>query len=373
MVQLRSLSLQEFSEATAMIHDAALDSARWPDALALLGRHFRASLMSLWTEDASQMFHDIGGTYNSITHDYVERFSRLDMVHAALARQRVGSVITDGMVLPRSDLERTEFYNDFADHHGIQYCMEGRVTDQAQGADIFLTVVRSHNAASFDEDEVNLLQLLIPHIRGALVTAGRLKASGLQRDSAISAFDTMSQGVLLLDSERSILHANPRAEKILEAADGLTTLHGRLHAMHATNDAALRQAFVACGRKGGATLAIERPSGRAPLVVTLQPLGANTDALLAPSERRATTLVFVVGAEAAAPPAVKRVLQSAYGLTDAEASVAEVIARGSGTKEAALELNIAPSTLRWHLRRVFEKTRTERQAELAHLVSRLEF
>jgi DNA-binding CsgD family transcriptional regulator len=64
-------------------------------------------------------------------------------------------------------------------------------------------------------------------------------------------------------------------------------------------------------------------------------------------------------------------LQAAFGLTLAEAAVAQLIAQGVGVKRAAIALGVAPSTVRTHLHRILAKTGVARQAELAHLVTAL--
>ena len=42
--------------------------------------------------------------------------------------------------------------------------------------------------------------------------------------------------------------------------------------------------------------------------------------------------------------------------TSTEATVAEADSRGAGAKRAVVALGMAPSTPRWHLKAVFEKT-----------------
>jgi DNA-binding CsgD family transcriptional regulator len=64
-------------------------------------------------------------------------------------------------------------------------------------------------------------------------------------------------------------------------------------------------------------------------------------------------------------------LRVLYGMTRAEARVAGLISKGGGVKATARILGIAPSTARTHLHRVFDKTGTTRQAELAHLVRQI--
>jgi DNA-binding CsgD family transcriptional regulator len=61
-------------------------------------------------------------------------------------------------------------------------------------------------------------------------------------------------------------------------------------------------------------------------------------------------------------------LRRRYGLTKAEADVALRVLDGTGLAPIAEELSISLSTVRTHLRHVFAKTDTHRQAELVRLL-----
>jgi DNA-binding CsgD family transcriptional regulator len=67
-----------------------------------------------------------------------------------------------------------------------------------------------------------------------------------------------------------------------------------------------------------------------------------------------------------APPA--DLLRRLFGLTTAEADVAELVAGGHGLKPIADELALSIATVKTHLQRVFAKTDTHRQAELVRLL-----
>lgn len=62
-------------------------------------------------------------------------------------------------------------------------------------------------------------------------------------------------------------------------------------------------------------------------------------------------------------------IMDAYGLTLAEARVALCAASGATIPEAAHRLNVSPNTIKTHLRRIFAKTGTSRQSELARLMA----
>ena len=66
-----------------------------------------------------------------------------------------------------------------------------------------------------------------------------------------------------------------------------------------------------------------------------------------------------------------RLLQVLYDLTPREAAVAVRVCRGEGLPAAAVALDMGTATARTHLNRVFDKTGTHRQSELACLLQAL--
>jgi DNA-binding CsgD family transcriptional regulator len=82
----------------------------------------------------------------------------------------------------------------------------------------------------------------------------------------------------------------------------------------------------------------------------------------------AAVLVFIID------PANRRSIplgqiMDAYGLTQAEARVALAASSGNTIGETAQLLKLSPNTIKTHMRRVFAKTATGRQTELAGLIA----
>jgi DNA-binding CsgD family transcriptional regulator len=57
-----------------------------------------------------------------------------------------------------------------------------------------------------------------------------------------------------------------------------------------------------------------------------------------------------------------------FGLTDAEARLADMLARGVELRAAASKLDITYGTARARLAEIFQKTNTHRQGELVSLI-----
>ena len=70
------------------------------------------------------------------------------------------------------------------------------------------------------------------------------------------------------------------------------------------------------------------------------------------------------------PRECARSLVRLYGLTAAEASFTLDLLEGKGLSWAASQNGVSLNTARTHLKHVFEKTRTHRQAELVRLILR---
>src|SRR5262249_11375295 len=124
-----------------------------------------------------------------------------------------------------------------------------------------------------------------------------------------------------------------------------------------------------CKKPAGGAVALERPSLKRPFQVLISPLHAGTSFAGTVRDRPAI-LVLIVDPERA-PGTPETQLRRLYDLTHAEARVAREVATGEGLIAVARSLGILPSTARTHLHRVFQKTQTERQAELVKVVERI--
>lgn len=183
-------------------------------------------------------------------------------------------------------------------------------------------------------------------------------------------FDHLPQAVILADSMGQVVFANREARMIGAAGNGLRLGPGGLRAETVEQTKALRALIDAAAgaqsaNPGGAALALSRRSGRAlSLVVSPLPSARGMSACL---DSEPHVLILVVDPDRALPLSAEQ-LRQLYGFTPAEAQVAIAAVRGRGLPAIAAELDIALTTAKTHLQRVFEKTGTRRQAELVRLI-----
>jgi DNA-binding CsgD family transcriptional regulator len=189
----------------------------------------------------------------------------------------------------------------------------------------------------------------------------------------------MPSAALLLDNKQHIVHANPAAEQLLRAGDGLTCLSNgglQLSALLPDERLALSrnlaQALRVAEGSGdllGEPLRLTRLSGAAPLLVVPVPLPPPAFSLWELSQT-ARLLVLIID-PGARNLAAATILQATFGLTAAEARVATLIGSGLGGPQAAQLLGVSPATVKTHLARCFEKLGVRSQVELARMLSAL--
>ncbi|HMN81871.1 MAG TPA: helix-turn-helix transcriptional regulator [Burkholderiaceae bacterium] len=186
--------------------------------------------------------------------------------------------------------------------------------------------------------------------------------------------DTLGWPALLLDAERAVVAANPAAGRLRR--DTLVTSGGRLRCEDAASDERLAQGVRELLGDGGArssarrrrrTLSVMNLARDRIVFVTVARLE------LAPAAQASSSdpLALVTVHDPQTPLRLHTDgLADLFALTPAELRVAEVLADGQSPAAAAQLLSLSEGTVRTHLRTIFKKTGTHRQAELVRLLTR---
>lgn len=238
-------------DAAALFYDAALYPEHWDDALTQLARlcGAEAAGLRIQSEGVTQRWVGLEPQFNQA---YVEHYWRDDPWAAPASAIPAGTAGYGDMIVPRSTLERTSFYNELSKPYGLDDLVGGVVSRSDRSLVTLGVMGRSH--FRFGAAQQRIVERLLPHIGRALSIGDRLQ--------------------------------NAEAREL--------------------------------------------------------------------------------------SPNLEERLRHRYGLTRAEAGVALLIAQGLVPKEAAEALGTSWNTVRSQLCRVFAKTGTSRQLELARLLERLQ-
>jgi len=265
---------------------------------------------------------------------------------------------------------RTDYYESeyriFKDGHVRWILGRGRVVRNDRGEAVRYSGV---------DIDITERKSVVPHLKAALQVGRRLAAVNRRAAGACAAVDDRpGAGVILVDRAARILFANRVADALISNNDGLSTGREGLWAVDSRAAHALRRLIASCAASNGidssgGVISVTRGKGRAPLHVIVVPLGSETSRaeinLLGLA--RAAAILIITDPEREREQH-SRQLRKRFGLTEAEANLAQEIMRGDGRIAAAARLGISPGTARTHLERIFHKTGVHRQAELVNLL-----
>ncbi len=277
-----------------------------------------------------------------------------------------GRVATRRMAVDDERWAASRLYRDYFAHHGWFHLLNAVI--DVDGPLVYsLTLNRTRAQGPFSEATIRWIGRLVPHLRRCLRLQHQLSRLADANTGLRWALEHVPVGVVLAAVDGRVVGQNETATRILSAGDGLRLEGGRLIAEPAASDERLQALLAAAGNdeRAGATqarLTLERGQ-RAPLQVLVFPAG---QAPPGPGPQ-AGAAIFLCDPERhiqMAPAALAQL----YGLTPAESRLAGLLVSGTALTEAAVELGVSHQTVRTHLKRIFTKTGTKRQAELVGLL-----
>jgi DNA-binding CsgD family transcriptional regulator len=270
----------------------------------------------------------------------------------------------------KADLVRSEYYNEFLKRLGIHAVLGLMIWRQGPEVAI-INLTRSLRHGDYQPRDADRLTVLMPHLLRAVQLAARMRPALTERQLIDASIEVWRDATLLLDGEGKLLHANALARQILDRRDGLALAGG--HIVARDPDVARRLRGVASDSLNrpntarGDSLVVGRPDGRRPYLVTVVPAKRNETALF-PEEIR--VIVTITDLDRNHRPD-RDILQTAFGLSRAQANVAVLVAAGHSGTEISKSLGISQFTVRRHLADLLDRTGARRQADLVRLLLRI--
>jgi DNA-binding CsgD family transcriptional regulator len=217
----------------------------------------------------------------------------------------------------------------------------------------------------YSRDDVERFRALCPHIRRVLIISDLLERRTVERNSLAEVLNHLAAPVIMVDPKRRIVHTNISAQEFLAKGKTLSSVCGVLTACDPRNEEGLRRVTRAPDLDAK-SLALENDDG--PLTVaTVLPLTSGLRAGYG-KQLSASAAIFVHN-QPSFDDGMVTTLATAFGLTGAEARVLSALLEGLSLADTAARFQISVNTVRWHLKRLFEKTNTNRQSELIRLAS----
>lgn len=354
------------------LYDAALDDGGWADILAALAAATGSVTGALQLADrplgatAPLAFHNVDAESGRL---YREHYFRRDLFVQRADPSRFGAPALSHHAIRDDEMARSEIYTDFLRPRlGGGFYNVG-IAQAVPGAGLLiLGLQRDRRRGPFEED-TGPLRLVWRHLVHAMTIRARLRLAEAAEASAQAIVDAAPVAILLLHADGRVARMNRGAERLLAARDGASlTREGRLALAPAAQDRALRAAVAAMASLAGepAERALRVPrEGRAPLLLLVAPFAPGR------CVRRdgEPPLAMVLLSDPEARPAGLGARAAAlFGLSPAEAALAEALAAGTTPEAFAAARGVRITTVRTQLQRLLVKTETRRQPELLRLL-----
>lgn len=364
------ISTGELSQLLADLYAAPLQPEKWQtffDQLCALTNIASGFLLTVQPNVEGLVLAGGGFSYRpEIIHQYNEQFGANDPFAEPVMRKHGPGVIQGEELVTHANLLKTELYNELLVHYDLAHMTMMSCDRNNQ---TFLPLWSTPKHGPMDAASVYLLRMLIPHVQTALLLRARLDVADACNLFSETALDAMSIAAFLVRRNGQIRHMNQLAAVHLQGAEGLRSHRGRLAATDSYEDAQLQFLIAgACGWKDadslpGGAMRIVRHHTRTSLQLAIVP-APDQNRL---TERGSCALVFVSDPSSPHKPRAS-LMRQLYGLTPAEARLADLLLEGLELREIAARSLIKLETARFHLKRVLSKTGTRRQTELVRLM-----
>jgi hypothetical protein len=211
------------------IYDAALDSSLWLGALENAARFVGGSAASMLSKDATrknaQIFYQYG-IDPSYVRLYVDKYVKLDPSTTSQFFAGIGDIISTENFMAYDEFLETRFFKEWASPQllvdAANTVLQKSATDMAM-----FTIFRHKRDGLVNDEARRRMQLLIPHVRRA-VLVGRLLDHGKSEVAGLAdAFDGLSASMYLVDAAGRIVHANA-AGRVLLSTGALKVVGNRL-------------------------------------------------------------------------------------------------------------------------------------------------
>jgi DNA-binding CsgD family transcriptional regulator len=350
------------------IYDAAFNPALWPDTLKRIVERTGARSASLLTKSATgriRIPHQVGVTAHFV-QTYLDHYGQLDPTHA-IRLFDVGKIHSTADWLPIEEFRKGQFYQEWARPQRFEDSASVLLNNSDDGFCYFCLT----KSELVDDDFRRMLAPIVPHLLRA-AQIGRILPPRPTASPIEFILDELKAAMFLLDASNNITHANRSGRDILDCNDFLRTEQGRLVVADPLLNRILREALAgpplgddAAQRESIALPFVAQDGER--FVGHLLPLTAG-QRLATGIAYDATAVLFVTRASLESK-AASDLIKKLYRLTPTETRVMLALVEFGGIPETSRRLEIAESTVKTHLSRVFIKTDTRRQADLVKLIA----
>ena len=360
------------SDHIGEIYDAALDPRLWPSTIEASCQLLKSCACGIAAVDVMDPSANISAQFG-IDQAYLELLgngSRHPLIKN-LMRSNIGEVGSAVSKMTEEGFRNSVLYQHWNEPKGYIVDLFNVTLERTATAVIHLGFVRHETVGIADAETLRDLSLLFPHYRRAVLIGKTIEQTRVEATSLSDALDGLAASVFLLDAANRIVYLNQAAESMLDEGLVARKSGDAIVICDKTADSTLRKTGAAI--VGGELLnqesiaiAVRGLDGQ-PYIAHVLPLTSGVRQKAGRSYQ-AVSAVFLRSARFARPAALDAMAQL-YSLTPAEVKTLVGVVELGSIPAAAKTHDVSRETIKTHLKRIFEKTGTSRQADLVKLLA----
>ena len=367
-----AIDFAEYDFLLGKIYDAAIDISRWPAFMEhLVGTlNAKSSLLrvqNVHDKDVSAWFSH--GMHTDFEPNYIEHFDIVDPAISFLATLPVGEIVQTAADMQESEFASSEYFDDYLSPLESGHLAGGFLFRSGAQVATF-GVHKSEQMGAFTGNEMELLELLSPHMQRAIQVNRQLLQLETRSIATSAALDRMPISIVLVDMSGKPVYSNQQAKKLSLGKHGFSVESNRLASSSTQNLNAIHKLVhlaISSPAPQSGVHAIQFPGSTRPLTVLVTRIDSNHQFNLGTDYTNISAALFISNPDQAIDFPIE-ILNRLYGLTPAEHRLIVALVNGDELHQIADNLSLSKNTIRNQLRSCFRKTGTKRQSELVALI-----
>jgi DNA-binding CsgD family transcriptional regulator len=350
------------------LYEAGLVEGNWLPALEKLRVILGSAETSFVSTDPTVT---IGTTNHVLSPEsreaYVRYYGRLDPKRPFFANKGVGFLFNDAAHFDNRFVAHDPFYQEFSIPLGTRHTLD-LFAGRSGAQDIYLAAMRSRAQGPYDPAEADTLRRAGTHFLRAWQLREKIRESQAAAERSSAALESLTYGIIITNCQSRILLANSFARRVLANCHELTIRRGSFSTRTGNAGQALDEMMrkAVAGGAPGSPLRLTGPDRRGFLLWCVRLPESSPLSLV-----REPGLLFVLTDPDRQGRISPRDLQTLYGLTRAEAQLAQALGEGQRLDEIASLRRVKVSTVRTQLLHILAKMGLHRQADLARVLASL--
>ncbi|MDH5368914.1 MAG: hypothetical protein OEW99_02750, partial [Gammaproteobacteria bacterium] len=213
-----SSKIENIGQLISYCYDAALVQEKWGTFIKELNKTVYAEQAFLRIINSS--LQDLEQTYSHNKDPYwdqlyKEHYIQKDFWINEIGKAKKTLIGCTHHVLTDRQYEKREFHSEFVSPQGTHYSMGGKIyiNDNYFG---YLSLNRDRKKQGFEDENLELLQQLTPHIQKALLINNKTRDLELKESLLRDALNQLNSPLLLVNKFGKVLFINKLAENIVE-------------------------------------------------------------------------------------------------------------------------------------------------------------